>query len=299
MSRPDLADSTSHDAILAALADSEPSWVTLPPPRAEVSDTLRAALEALTLGTLRLLWPPTAWLKTQALDAYESSRTRLLIAERRVAGFYSLASAQVALSQRDRRDLSIDPVRVSAALVTWIAKDARADIDGKLLLLHAVATARRAAGFRPRQCSSWIPSTMRLRPCGVADTDSVGQPNTRRRNACGYRCRPLASGYGPAAQARRGKCPLPRGTYCTRGSFRAASRSALLITATTVSSSRFERVGAVFAGSVEAMISLSAPSTISSNDSAASPALALIEYPLARPVTRRYDAYPRQRRPRP
>jgi hypothetical protein len=29
--------------------------------------------------------------------------------------------------------------------VTWIAKDRRADIDGKQLLLHAAGTARRAA----------------------------------------------------------------------------------------------------------------------------------------------------------
>ncbi len=58
-----------------------------------------------------------------------------------MAGFYSLASAQVTLSQRDRR-LGVDPVRVPAALVTWIAKDVRADIDGKVLLLHADASKR-------------------------------------------------------------------------------------------------------------------------------------------------------------
>jgi hypothetical protein len=36
-------------------------------------------------------------------------------------------------------------VQGSAALVAWIAKDVSADIDGKALLLHAAATARRAA----------------------------------------------------------------------------------------------------------------------------------------------------------
>jgi hypothetical protein len=39
----------------------------------------------------------------------------------------------------------VAPVRVPAALITWIAKDRRATIDGKLMLLHAAATARRAA----------------------------------------------------------------------------------------------------------------------------------------------------------
>lgn len=62
-----------------------------------------------------------------------------------MAGFYSLASAQVELSQRDRRRVGVAPVRVPAALITWIAKDKRAEIDGKPLLLHAAATARRAA----------------------------------------------------------------------------------------------------------------------------------------------------------
>jgi hypothetical protein len=69
----------------------------------------------------------------------------LLIADGRVVGFYSLASAQVELSQRDRPRVDVAPVRVHAALITWIAKDKRAEIDGKLLLLHAAATARRAA----------------------------------------------------------------------------------------------------------------------------------------------------------
>jgi len=68
----------------------------------------------------------------------------LLIADGRVVGFYSLASAQVELSQRDRPRVDVAPVRVPAALITWIAKDKRAEIDGKLLLL-AAATARRAA----------------------------------------------------------------------------------------------------------------------------------------------------------
>jgi hypothetical protein len=65
-----------------------------------------------------------------------------------VAGFYSLASAQVELGQHDRRRAGVIPVRVPAALITRIAKDRRAAVDGKLLLLHAAATARRAAGLQ-------------------------------------------------------------------------------------------------------------------------------------------------------
>ncbi len=90
----------------------------------------------------------SSWLKTQSVASYQTSRTRLLVADHRILGFYSLASAQVALNQRDRRRLGVEPVRVPAALVTWIAKDRTADIDGELLLLHAAAIARRAAALQ-------------------------------------------------------------------------------------------------------------------------------------------------------
>jgi hypothetical protein len=145
MTSQDLGDAATAESITAALADDEPSWVTLPTGEAGVPKELRGALDAFDAGERPAAAAAGTWLRTQALDAHQTSRTRLLIADRRIAGFYSLASAQVELSQRDRRRVGLDPVRVPAALVTWIAKDRRAEIDGKLLLLHAAATARRAA----------------------------------------------------------------------------------------------------------------------------------------------------------
>jgi len=133
------------ESVAAALMDPRPSWITLPPAGADVPSELRAALDAFDAGERPAAVAAGSWLKTQALDSHQTSRTRLLVAEHRVAGFYSLASAQVALSQRDRRRLGMDPVRVPAALVAWIAKDVRAEINGNALLLHAAATARRAA----------------------------------------------------------------------------------------------------------------------------------------------------------
>jgi hypothetical protein len=106
---------------------------------------LRLALDDFDAGERAAAKAAGNWLRTQGVAAHQTSRTRLLIADGRVAGFYSLASAQVELSQRDRRRVDVAPVRVPAALITWIAKDKRAEIDGKLLLLHAAATARRAA----------------------------------------------------------------------------------------------------------------------------------------------------------
>jgi hypothetical protein len=148
MTRSDVGEITTAESIVVALADSQPSWVTLPPANVEVPAELHDALDAFDAGERPAGNAAARWLKDQALGAYQTARTRLLVAEHRVAGFYSLTSARVALSQRDRRRLDVDPVQVPAALVAWIAKDARADIDGKTLLLHAAATARRVAALQ-------------------------------------------------------------------------------------------------------------------------------------------------------
>lgn len=141
----DLGEATTAESIDAALADPQPSWIKLPSREEEMPSELRLALDDFDAGERTAARAATAWLRTQAVAAHQTSRTRLLIAASRVAGFYSLASGQVELSQRDRRRAGIAPVRVPAALITWIAKDKRAAVDGKLLLLHAAGTARRAA----------------------------------------------------------------------------------------------------------------------------------------------------------
>ncbi len=137
-------------SIIAAIADSQPSWITLPPPAAGVPSELRAAIEAFSAGPRPAAQAATQWLKTEAVDAHGISRTRVLIAEHRIAGFYSLASAQVALRQSHRRSLGIKQsvVSVPAALVTWIARDSRSAIDGVQLVRHAAGTARRAAALQ-------------------------------------------------------------------------------------------------------------------------------------------------------
>jgi hypothetical protein len=66
----------------------------------------------------------------------------VLIEGQRIAGYHS--SASVALSHRDRREIGAQHVRVPACLVTWIAKDIHAPIDGKDLRT-SVATVRSSA----------------------------------------------------------------------------------------------------------------------------------------------------------
>jgi hypothetical protein len=145
MPRQDLKEAMTAASIAAALSDPPPSWVTLPSRQEEVPEELRLALDDFDAGERAAARAACRWLRTDAVVAHQTSRTRLLTARKRVAGFYSLASAQVELSQSDRRRAGLGPVRVPAALITWIAKDKRAEIDGRVLLLHAAATARRAA----------------------------------------------------------------------------------------------------------------------------------------------------------
>jgi hypothetical protein len=145
MTGQELRRAATADSLAAVLADPRPSWITLPARDEELPSQLRSALDDFDAGERAAARAAGTWLRTQAVAAHQTSRTRLLVADGRVAGFYSLASAHVELSQHDRRRVGVDRVRVPAALVTWIAKDTRAEIEGELLLLHAAGSARGAA----------------------------------------------------------------------------------------------------------------------------------------------------------
>lgn len=139
-------DLTAED-IAVALADPAPCWLTLPSSGSEIHEHLRQLLGAFDAGNRPAGAAATRWLRDRALIEHQTSRTRVLIAEQRVAGYYSLASAHVRLTQRHRRRLILHTpgADVPAALVTWIAKDHRTGVDGRLLLMHATATARQVS----------------------------------------------------------------------------------------------------------------------------------------------------------
>lgn len=118
MTNQDLGEVTTAESITAALVDPQPTWVTLPSRDEELPTELQLAVDDFDAGARAAAKAATAWLQTEAVAAHQTSRTRLLIAGRRIAGFYSLASAQVELSQRDRRRVGVVPVRVPAALIT-------------------------------------------------------------------------------------------------------------------------------------------------------------------------------------
>jgi hypothetical protein len=147
MSGTDLRQAALADALAAALSDPQPSWLTLTPQR-NPPDELCALLDRFDAGARDAARAATVWLREQALGSHTTARTRLLLRDGAIAGYYALASAQVALTQADRKRLGVQPVRVPAALVAWIAKDYRVEQDGRDLLLHAAATARRAADLQ-------------------------------------------------------------------------------------------------------------------------------------------------------
>lgn len=144
MSRPRDAKGTAA-SIRRAFRDQGATWLTLPDGGENLPEELRHAIETFDAGERPAAKAATEWLQNDAHDSFATSRTRVLIEGQRIAGYHSLASASVALSQRDRREIGAQHVRVPACLVTWIAKDIHAPIDGKELLLHADAKAREAA----------------------------------------------------------------------------------------------------------------------------------------------------------
>ncbi len=133
------------ESIRSAFRDHGATWLTLPDGDEDLPEELRHAIEIFDAGERPAARTATEWLQNDAHDSFATSRTRVLIEGQRIAGYHSLASASVALSQRDRREIGARHVRVPATLVAWIAKDIHAPIDGKELLLHAAAKAREAA----------------------------------------------------------------------------------------------------------------------------------------------------------
>lgn len=89
----------------------------------------------------------TGWLKEKALDAHRSTRTRLLVYEGAVQGYYSLAMSDVELRTSHRKEIRVEHPHQGAVLITWLARDENATLDDVFdhLMLHAVGTARRAA----------------------------------------------------------------------------------------------------------------------------------------------------------
>lgn len=125
---------------------SSHSWVVLPADDELIEPDLKRAISAFDAGPLPAARAAVDWLQHDAVAQFSTSRTHLLLVDGSLAGFYSLASAHAVLTQRHRKMAGVTrPAgEVPATLVTWIAKALGGPVDGDVLLLHAVATARRS-----------------------------------------------------------------------------------------------------------------------------------------------------------
>jgi hypothetical protein len=139
------AEPDLNEQRLRLLNGAERSWLTLPASGEELPPELTVAIDTFDAGEREAAKAATHWLKHNAGRHYDTARTRLLVADGRVLGFYALASAQVKLRGTDRQQ-SFAGVEhsIPAALIAWIAKAQDAAIEGREILLHAAATARRA-----------------------------------------------------------------------------------------------------------------------------------------------------------
>ncbi len=85
MAKQNLGDAVVAESNDTALTNPKPRWVTLPSRDDELPTELRRALDDFDAGERPAAQAAGSWLQTQAVAAHQTSRTRLLIAGRRVA----------------------------------------------------------------------------------------------------------------------------------------------------------------------------------------------------------------------
>ncbi len=83
------------------------------------------------------------WLREHGLDG--ESQPYLALFEGKLVGFYALTAGQVELSSGARNTLQLGRSTQGAYLVTWIAKSARHNFDGGILLRDAIGVAQELA----------------------------------------------------------------------------------------------------------------------------------------------------------
>jgi hypothetical protein len=89
----------------------------------------------------------TEWLKQESLANHPYTLTWLLVEEGRVEAYYAICSAEITLTERQRRQLPVHDrahrlhPRQGASLIAWIAKHRDATVGGEFIALHAAYTA--------------------------------------------------------------------------------------------------------------------------------------------------------------
>ncbi len=135
-----------REAAVAALGSETRSWVALRE-RAVVPEELLAAIRDFDAGDHPGAVAAVEWLSTIALDA-ESARTWLLIGSERVVAYCALASGSVPLSRRQRAAVGSAYRTTPATIMAWAAKAMDAEVDGRVIVEHAVSMAIRVRRFQ-------------------------------------------------------------------------------------------------------------------------------------------------------
>jgi hypothetical protein len=115
-------------------------WVRWTPARAEADPWLAQAVAGFEPLDNPAGQAAAAWLRNRSLVEFGSVATRLMVVDRVVEGFYSLAASQVEIKTRDRLGMTRSRTQ-PAALVQWLAKRRGSSVSGWEILAHAIGTA--------------------------------------------------------------------------------------------------------------------------------------------------------------
>lgn len=94
------------------------------------------------------------WLKYSSLDDYPSTATWLAYHDQRIEGFFAICSAEITLSERQRKERlgrggrshkhRLHPQQ-PASLITWLGKHAKATMAGDAIIRYAAYVATQVA----------------------------------------------------------------------------------------------------------------------------------------------------------
>lgn len=124
---------------------NEHEWVHLTAEQLSADPALRAAIGRFKARSGEAGDTAAAWLKLRAVKETSHIATYVLLVKAEVAGFYSLGMGEVELRTQHREALSASHPRQGAVLMLWMARAEDSDVDGAVILRHAVGIAQIAA----------------------------------------------------------------------------------------------------------------------------------------------------------
>lgn len=132
------------------------------------------------------------WLKHSSLDDYPSTATWLAYHNQRLEGFFAICSAEITLSERQRKERlgregrshehRLHPQQ-PASLITWLGKHAETTMAGDSIIRYAAYIATQVLSYKGILHWWLIPLMGRLQNSGGSDT-ALGLQS--RRGGYGY-----------------------------------------------------------------------------------------------------------------